>query len=321
VSPKKKNIDPLFTMSRMLVVAGKGGVGKTTVTAAMARASADLGLRVLVVTIDSRQGLGDLLGGSSDAGSEYEGTLIASGLGPTKTGSILLRTLTASDALQDYLGTQGLARLAKRLVSSGVVDVVASAAPGIDDLLVLGKLKHLVGIAGPEGDHDLIIVDGPAAGHAISFLQSPAAMAKTISGGPLHSQANEVLAMLHNPEKCRVIMVTLPETTPVNELVETTALLTETVGVHFGPVVINGVDQAPEITALVAKDQLPEGELGDAARYRASRCAMHAHAVERVNQLVATGSISLPHIASAGLSASDIKTLAKVLLAEVSTQS
>jgi anion-transporting ArsA/GET3 family ATPase len=303
------------------VVAGKGGVGKTTVTAAMARASADLGLRVLVVTIDSRQGLGELLGGSSDAGSEYEGALIASGLGPTKTGSILLRTLTASDALQDYLGTQGLARLAKRLVSSGVVDVVASAAPGIDDLLVLGKLKHLVGIAGPEGDHDLIIVDGPAAGHAISFLQSPAAMAKTISGGPLHSQANEVLAMLHNPEKCRVIMVTLPETTPVNELVETTALLTETVGVHFGPVVINGVDQAPEITALVAKDQLPEGELGDAARYRASRCAMHAHAVERVNQLVATGSISLPHIASAGVSASDIKTLAKVLLAEVSTQS
>lgn len=308
-------------MSRMLVVAGKGGVGKTTVTAVMARASADLGLRVLVVTLDSRQGLGELLGGSSDAGSEYEGTLIASGLGPTKTGSILLRTLTASDALQDYLDTQGLARLAKRLVSTGVVDVVASAAPGIDDLLVLGKLKHLVGIAGPEGDHDLIIVDGPAAGHAISFLQSPAAMAKTISGGPLHSQANEVLAMLHDPDKCRVIMVTLPETTPVNELVETTALLTETVGVHFGPVVINGVDQAPDITALVAKDQLPEGELSDAARYRASRCAMHAHAVERVNQLVATGSISLPHIASAGLSAGDIKTLAKVLTAEVSAQS
>ena len=305
----------------MLVVAGKGGVGKTTVTAVMARASADLGLRVLVVTLDSRQGLGELLGGSPDAGSEYEGTLIASGLGPTKTGSILLRTLTASEALQDYLGTQGLARLAKRLVSTGVVDVVASAAPGIDDLLVLGKLKHLVGIAGPEGDHDLIIVDGPAAGHAISFLQSPAAIAKTISGGPLHSQANEVLAMLHDPEKCRVVMVTLPETTPVNELVETTALLTETVGVHFGPVVINGVDQAPDITALVAKDQLPDGDLGDAARYRASRCAMHAHAVERVNQLVATGSISLPHIASAGLSAGDVKTLAKALSSELSAQS
>ena len=303
------------------MVAGKGGVGKTTVTAAMARASADLGLRVLVVTLNSRQGLSELLGGIPSDGSDYEGTTILNGLGPQKTGSILLRSLTASDALQDYLGTQGLARLAKRLVSTGVVDVVASAAPGIDDLLVLGKLKHLVGIAGPEGDHDLIIVDGPVAGRALSFLQSPAAMAKTISGGPLHSQANEVLAMLHDPEKCRVIMVTLPETTPVNELVETTALLTETVGVHFGPVVINGVDQAPDITALVAKDQLPEGELGDAARYRASRCAMHAHAVERVNQLVATGSISLPHIASAGLSAGDIKTLAKVLLAEVSTQS
>lgn len=304
----------------MLVVAGKGGVGKTTVTAAMARASADLGLRVLVVTLDSRKGLSELLGGSPDAGSDYEGTTIVSGLGSKKTGSILLRTLTASDALEDYLGTQGLARLAKRLISTGVVDVVASAAPGIDDLLVLGKLKHLVSIAGPEGEHDLIIVDGPAAGHAVSFLQSPAAMAKTISGGPLHSQANEVLAMLHDASKCRVIMVTLPETTPVNELAETTALLAETVGVHFGPVVINGVDSAPEITALVARAQLPDGELGNAARYRASRCTMHANEIARLNQLVATGSISLPHIASAGLSAGDVKTLARVLLTEVSAQ-
>jgi hypothetical protein len=116
-------------------------------------------------------------------------------------------------------------------------------------------------------------------------------------------------------------MVTLPETTPVNELLETTALLTETVGVHFGPVVINGVDQAPEITALVAAGRLPDDELGDAARYRASRCAMHAHEVKRVNQLVATGSISLPHIASAGLSAGDIKTLAQALSVELSAQS
>ena len=129
------------------MVAGKGGVGKTTVTAAMARASADLGLRVLVVTLNSRQGLSELLGGAPTDGSGYDGTTISSGLGPKKTGSILLRSLTASDALQDYLATQGLALLAKRLVSTGVVGVVASAAPGIDDLLVLGKLKHLVGIA------------------------------------------------------------------------------------------------------------------------------------------------------------------------------
>ena len=88
------------------MVAGKGGVGKTTVTAAMARASADLGLRVLVVTLNSRQGLSELLGGIPSDGSDYEGTTILNGLGPQKTGSILLRSLTASDALQDYLGTQ-----------------------------------------------------------------------------------------------------------------------------------------------------------------------------------------------------------------------
>ena len=314
--PKTKNIDPLFTMSRLLVVAGKGGVGKTTVTAVLARASADLGLRVLVVTLDSRQGLGELLGGAPDQGSNYEGATIQSGLGPKKTGSIHLRTLTAADALQDYLATQGLARLAKRLVTSGVVGVVASAAPGIDDLLVLGKLKHLVSRTGPDLDHDLIIVDGPAAGHAVSFLQSPAAMAETIGSGPLGSQAVEVLTMLHDPDKCRVVMVTLPETTPVNELLETTAMLKQTVGVHFGPVVVNGVDRAPEISALVDSGSLDQSDLAQAARFRASRCAMHAREVARVDEAIESGSISLPHIASAGLIAIDINRLAKIMISK-----
>jgi arsenite-transporting ATPase len=300
-------------MSRLLVVAGKGGVGKTTVTAVMARASADSGRRVLVVTLDSRSGLAELLGGRAGDGSTYEGTTIQTGLGPKGTGRIHLRTITASEALQDYLATQGLARLAKRLVSTGVVGVVASAAPGIDDLLVLGKIKHLVGLTGPQGDHDLIIVDAPAAGHAISLLQSPGAMATTIRGGPLRSQAIEVRQMLTDPDKCRVMMVTLPETTPVNEMLETIEVLRESVGVSFASVVVNNVDIAPEVESLVSAGDVPEGTLADAARFRAERSALHRSVIDRLGTRASDEVITFPHVATASMSADDVIALADQL--------
>ncbi|MGA0877926.1 MAG: ArsA-related P-loop ATPase [Ilumatobacteraceae bacterium] len=308
----------MFTTSRLLVVAGKGGVGKTTVTAAMARAAADTGLRVLVVTLDSRPGMIGLLGGDPHAMCDYEGVRLATKTGPKKTGSIHVRTITAAEALQDYLATQGMARLAKRLVSTGVVGVVSSAAPGIDDLLVLGKIKHLVTLTGPQSDHDLIILDGPAAGHAISFLQAPAAMAETVRGGPIRSQAIEVQAMLKDPERTRVVMVTLPETTPVNELLESTALLADTVGLTFAPVVVNGVDAAPDVTALVESGQVGDDNLGQAARFRAARCALHAREVQRIDAAVTAGHFSLPHIATAAMTATHIQALGDSLRAQIS---
>jgi anion-transporting ArsA/GET3 family ATPase len=293
----------MFTMSRLLVVAGKGGVGKTTVTAAMARAAADTGLRVLVVTLDSRPGLAALLGDSSGASIGYEGLRIADDLGPRATGLIHLRTITAEEALEDYLATQGMARLAKRLVATGVVGVVSSAAPGIDDLLVLGKLKHLVSLTGPTG--------------AISFLQAPSAMAETVRGGPIRSQAIEVQSMLKDPDRCRVVMVTLAETTPVNEMLQSAEILANKVGVAFTPVVVNGVDVAPEVSELVASGRLVDGVLADAARYRASRCALHAREVDRVDRTVHAGHISLPHIPTAGLDADDVGRLADVIRGQV----
>lgn len=307
--------DRLFTATRLVVVAGKGGVGKTTVTAVLANAAANLGLRVLVVTLDGRPGLDMLLGGSAGDGASYDGDLLSVGRGPTGAGSIHLRTLSASEALQDYLATQGLARLAKRLVSTGVVDVVASAAPGIDDLLVLGKIKHLVGLAGPDGPHDLVLVDGPAAGHALSLLRSPANIASTVRGGPLRSQAIEVRDMLRDPQRSRLVLVTLPETTPVNELLETMEAVTDPnddIGMSLGPVVMNGVDHAPDVETLVESGDVPDGDLGDAARFRAVKCAVHRREVARLVDEFEGSVLQLPHIARSGLSADDVAYLADV---------
>ena len=203
--------------TRLVIVAGKGGVGKTTVSAALARAAADSGRRVLVVELDGKTALARLVP------------------------DIDVRPISAAAALEEYLHEHGFRMIAKRLASTGVIDVVGTAAPGIHDLVVLGKLKQLE----RSGEWDVIVVDGPAAGHAVTFLTSAAGLRDAVRSGPVRSQADEVVAMLGDHDRCQVVLVTVPETTPVNELLETVQVLRDRVGVRLGPVVVNQVDDGP----------------------------------------------------------------------------
>jgi hypothetical protein len=220
----------------------------------------------------------------------------------TLVGDIPFLALSAPDALADYLQTHGLARVAKRLSSSGVIDVVATAAPGIDDIVVLGKLKQLE----RSGQYDLIVVDGPAAGHAITFLLSARSLLDTVRAGPIRTQATEVLEMLGDAARCQVVLVTLPETTPVNELIDTAFTLEDRVGVQLGPVVVNGVDSGP----LLAVTDRTDTALAAAANFRNSRRALHAAEIERLTELLALPQVHLPQVVAAGLEAHHIDTLA-----------
>jgi anion-transporting ArsA/GET3 family ATPase len=278
VPPKRLNPHEFVTSTRLVVVAGKGGVGKTTVTAVLARAATDLGLRVLVVELDGKPHLARLLD------------------------EIPVLSLTARDGLEEYLETHGLRRVAKRLINSGVIEVVSTAAPGIEDIIVLGKLKQLE----RSEEHDLIVVDGPAAGHAVSFLLAPRTLLDTVRSGPIGTQAEGALEMLGDPERCQVVLVTLPETTPVNELVETAYTLEERVGVQLGPIVVNGVDAGPH---LEIADGAPE-ELVAAARYRTARRELHRREVERLAEEIALPQIVLPQVVSVGLDADDVRRIA-----------
>ena len=200
-------MDPMqfFAASRLVIVAGKGGVGKTTVTATLATAAAGMGLRVLVVEVEGKSGLGTMLGAPDELG--YQEVTVRSGLGPEGRGEIRARTLTPDHALYEYLNDHGLRRLGSRLVRGGMLDVVSTAAPGIDDILVLGKVKQLE----RGGTADLVLLDAPAAGHAITFLQSARALLDTVSVGPINAQAADVLEMLSDPARTQVVLVTLPE--------------------------------------------------------------------------------------------------------------
>jgi hypothetical protein len=121
--------------------------------------------------------------------------------------------------------------------------------------------------------------------------------------------------MLRDAQRSRLVLVTLPESTPVSELLETMTQITGDIGMTLGPVVVNGVDHAPEIEELVASGHAPEGDLGDAARYRATRCAVHRREVARLTETLGTSPLLLPHIARSGLTHDDVRYLAEIIAA------
>ena len=126
--------------SRVLIVAGKGGVGKTTVCAALALMAAEAGLSVLVVELEGKSGLAARVRDRTAPRVRRIGARWSE----TETGGeVFARRITPDDALLEYLADHGMKRFSKRLVSSGALDVVATAIPGIRDILVLGKVKQL----------------------------------------------------------------------------------------------------------------------------------------------------------------------------------
>jgi anion-transporting ArsA/GET3 family ATPase len=312
-------VDPeqFFTASGVIIVAGKGGVGKTAVTAAMAVAASSIGLRTLVVEVEGKSGLSSMFGSDDFTYDQIE-------LLPTEHGGgVVARTVTPDDALLDYLREHGMQRVSNRLVASGALDLVATAVPGIRDILVLGKLKQLE----RSGEFDLILLDAPAAGHAISFLRSATGLADAVRVGPINTQAREVLGLLHDPARCRVVLVTLPEETPVNELVETAYSLEDQVGVALGPVVVNavfpelpGLAEDPVQAAAQAEVQLLEGEadvLRDAGEFRVRRTALQRTQLDRMAEQLPLPQLELPYLFTSELDRRDLDELADALLARV----
>ena len=309
-----------FAASRLLIVAGKGGVGKTVVSAAMARAAALVGRSALVIEVEGKSGLPRMFG-HDELG--YEDLVLSKGGGPEGAADVSARTITPDGALLEYLEDHGLSRITKRLVSSGALDVVATAAPGIRDILVLGKVKQLQRAAAA----DVLILDAPAAGHAITFLRSAKGLLDAVKVGPINSQAREVLDLLQDHERCQVVLVTLPEETPVNELVETAFSLEDDVGVGLGPVVVNGLyetlpglDTDPEQAASDAGASLLAGEaevLAAAADFRLHRIDVQREQVERLSDRLPLPQITLPFLFESEIGLPEIETLAHAILHDI----
>ena len=292
--------------SRVLIVAGKGGVGKTTVTAALARVASGAGMRTLVVEIEGKSGLAPLFGRPGSL-SYAEAELVA----PSSTeAGVTARTLTPDDALLDYLIDHGLKRVSKRLVASGALDVVATAVPGLRDILVLGKVKSLEKGAAS----DLILVDAPAAGHAVTFLTSAKGLLDAFRVGPIRAQAAEVVDLLSDPARCQVMLVTLAEETPVNEMIETAFKIEDRVGVSLAPVVVNGV--YPVLEGLDRAEAAEEG-LAAASRFRLGRQELQAAQMARLAESLPLPQLRLPYLFSTDLGPAEVGQLAGALAAGI----
>ena len=301
--------------TRVFIVAGKGGVGKTTVSAALARMAANAGLDTLLVDVDGTGGLAGAFGRPGPL--TYDEVVLApAGSG---TGEVRARTLTPDDALIEYLENHGMGRISKRLVATGAIDVVATAVPGIKDILVLGKVKQLERMSVA----DVIVVDAPAAGHAVTFLSSASALLDAVSVGPIRAQAEDVVDLLRDADRCQVLLVTLAEETPVNEVVDTAYALEDRVGISLAPVVVNalyapleGLDAEPAAAAAEAGVALNAGEaeaLAAAAGFRAHRTALQAEQVERLAAALPLPQLALPLLFTTDVGPDEVDRLAGAL--------
>jgi len=323
------DIRSFCSQSRVLIVAGKGGVGKTTMVAALAHLAAGSGLSVLVIELEGRTGVSAAFGGSGVLG--YAGEVLQAagatdlGDGPVDDGARLApgtvhaRTITPDDALLEYLDDHGMRRFSKRLLSSGIIDIVAGAIPGIRDILVLGKVKQIE----QQGIADLVLVDAPATGHAMTFLSSARGLLDAARGGPIRSQAADVAALLSDPRRCQVALVTLPEEMPVNEVVEAAYQLEDRVGIALGPVIVNacyppspGLEEpAPTTVAAAGADLDPAlvDALEAARRFRQRRHDLQEQEILRLADELPLPQLRVPFLFAEAIGPLELDTLSQAL--------
>ncbi len=305
--------------TRVLVVVGKGGVGTSTVAASMAVLAARGGADVLLVSVDGKSGLGPLLGGTPLGPNEQR--LRAGSFGAGR-GRIRGRTITPKQAFGDYLELKGFGGILRRAASAASLDLIAGATPGMEHLLVLGKIKEL----DRQAAADLIIVDAPPAGHATPFLRSASALQIAVANGPVRDQADEVASLLADHTRCQCVMVTLPEETPVNEVIELAYDLEETLSLALAPLVVNGCwpqrDGLSMTAAAAARKQKvtltieTRRALDDVARFGQARLDLQAEQFARLDDRLPLPRVHLPRLPVARLLPEHLDVLADALSIE-----
>jgi arsenite/tail-anchored protein-transporting ATPase len=302
-----------LTSTKIAMVAGKGGVGSSTVAAAYALAAAREGADVLFVAVDGRPGMGPLLGGRE---LDDHDRILRRLKG---AGQIRGRTIPADQAFGDYLELKGVSGLLRRAASAASLPMIAAATPGLEHLLVLGKIKELE----REGAADLIVVDAPPAGHAAPFLRSATGLSEVVQSGPVREQSAEVDAMLRDHERCKAMIVTLPEETPVTEAIELTEELQLEAGIAMLPVAVNacwpdrpGLSKSPAMAARSHKLKLSadaKRALASSSEFGRERLERQSQQIQRLSRALEQPLLRLPRLATPRLTPHHLGVLADAL--------
>lgn len=289
-------IEELFKR-RVLIVIGKGGVGRTAVSAALAIARAGQGARVLAMEYDRLGALMATLG--------RKPSLDAVKVEP----QLYALVLDGARQLEEYLSTVVPSRaLLKAIVQSRGYHYFVDAAPGLRELIVAGKFVHELERRPPTPPWDLIVFDAPASGQALSVLRMPLAAEETFGTGVVGRESQNVARLLRDPNRCAVVLVTSPEPFALNETLETHAALRE-LGLEVGAVVFNRIRtprfEAQAVSRMTRRSALRAAaphleDLASLARAELKRAAGERRAISLVRQRTGAPIIELPECPSVG---------------------
>lgn len=206
-------------------VTGKGGVGKSTIAAALARAAAARGARVLAIELGEPAGLARAFGAPPRDAGEI-----------ARVGDVHVAWFEGAAALAEYVTRKlRLGRIGRRILAHPLYHAFVAAAPGLRELLVVGKVRDEYVL---QRRWDVVVVDAGASGHALEHLRMPASAAGTFGSGLVHREARVNAELLRDARQCAVHVVALPEAMPLGEAVQTVDTL-RALGVTAGRVVIN----------------------------------------------------------------------------------
>ena len=221
---------------RLIFVTGKGGVGKSTVAAALGLVAARRGMRTVIAEVAGQDRVLRALTAREDIDPfcEYELADRLFGI-----------SIDPEHALQEYLQLQLRVRqLADLLTSSRMFQYFAAATPGLQEMVTMGKVWELAQLERRSRNatrYDLVIVDAPATGHGVAFMRTPKTFADIARVGPIAHQGRIIHSLIVDRRRTGVIAVALPEEMPVNE----TMLLRDEIARHLGleldAVVVNGL--------------------------------------------------------------------------------